>query len=90
MNCPICEQELTHLTRPKSAGTQHFFCETCEVEFYVYPPDNKDALQRTGWYAHIPLKNYPEAVWKQFLRERITDGLAFLHRKWQERVGGTI
>jgi len=67
MNCPICESELTHLTRPKSAGTQHFFCETCEVEFYVYPPDNKDALQRTGWYAHIPLKNFPRKVWYEFL-----------------------
>lgn len=67
MDCPICEDKLNYITRPGVEGIQRFFCESCDVEFYVYPEGNKEGVRQTGWHAHIPLKNFPKKVWEEFL-----------------------
>jgi len=73
MNCPICESKIDDITRlqkfrnPETEGIKHYFCDECNVEFYVYPKSNKEGVQMTGWYAHIPLKNFPKDLWQHFL-----------------------
>lgn len=87
VKCPICELELSQLTRPEAKGARHFFCEECNIEFYRYIGSHKEGVWVTGWYAHIPLRSFPRDIWQEFLCEDIPDAYAHLHREWQKKVG---
>jgi len=69
MNCPVCEGELDSLDRHKDRfeNVGRFFCDNCNVEYHQYPKENKEGVQMTGWHAYIPLKNFPQEAWNEFL-----------------------
>lgn len=94
--CPICSNDLNNITRPPSSTNTIndalfkpivnpiaiFYCDACNVELWRYPKDNKDAIQRKGWYVHIPLSRIAEDNWAEILHnedERKVFTLVYAH-----------
>lgn len=66
MNCPICENELETLGEAAILNTESRWCAECQVELIKYPSTNSE-IQRSGFYALIPLARYPKDDWCEFL-----------------------
>lgn len=65
--CPFCESTLHEIDPYFIPNTKSLYCETCDIQFVQYPPDNKKSGQRTGLYAFTPLAKFSKEEWGDFL-----------------------